>query len=223
MNTADNPQSNVPIWHQRTGEPHKWFIRFEYFRTFGPRRSLYATYQKELEQSGKSRNAQGAPKAWHAAAELYEWSKRAQAWDVAQVESENVEWIERRRKLREKEWAVALSLIAKAEQMLVFPLAATSLRHSDDGQTTITEYKPTRWSMADAGRLMDTASKLARLAAEMATSHERIENMTDAQIAELIQKELGTGTPSGAGSVALPANSPNSDRITSIPGSEVPS
>lgn len=70
----------------------------------------------------------------------------------------------RREELREQEWKYAQELLNKAKQMLVFPLATTVRSTQEDGKTIVTEYHPARWSLADVGRMLETASKLARLA-----------------------------------------------------------
>ncbi|MBI5035583.1 MAG: hypothetical protein HZB51_34255 [Chloroflexi bacterium] len=205
----DAQQEQVQSWLQRPGEPHKWFIRFERYKLLGSRRSLFTAYQHEREEAGKPHTRQGAPQSWRNASIKYEWESRAQAWDLEQIEIETAKWEERRAILREKEWQVSTSIVARVEEMLKFPLAAITRTHQDGDTTIQTEIKPVRWSLRDAPTMMDTASKLARLAAEMATSrgHLDVDNMTDAEIVELIKKELGTSPASSGKPAALPADS----------------
>jgi hypothetical protein len=107
----------------------------------------------------------------------YRWPERVNAWDAmlrsrdlaareAAQAAEAERWAARRAAEAEREWEAAQALMDKATTMLRFNLTVTE-RTGPDGETVI--IKPARWSMSDAARLMDTAAKLARLAAGMET------------------------------------------------------
>lgn len=67
-------------WERREGEPKRWFLRFEIFRTLGPGRSLNAAVNQE--RASKSRaESRHAPGSWRNAARTWDWITRAQAWD----------------------------------------------------------------------------------------------------------------------------------------------
>lgn len=81
------------------------------------------------------------------------------------VDEERLAWEQRRKELREEEWSVGGNLMRKAKDMLIFPVA--EVRKEEDGRVTILE--PAKWTFSDAARVAETASKLERLAAGMAT------------------------------------------------------
>lgn len=152
-------------WERRPEEPNKWFDRFERFKLLGSARSLFAAYTADRARRGRETSARtGVPLSWRYAADHWEWKDRAEAWDEAQRQEQSTEWRRRRDELREQEWKMSQDLLDKARQMLVFPLAKTTRSQQDEGMTMITEVHPTRWSIADAGRLSEAASKLGRLA-----------------------------------------------------------
>lgn len=187
-------------WDLRPGESSKLYGRFNEFLLMGSRRSVYAVYLAEyLEKRGLDGKARGSaqkrarpslPRSWKAAAEQWEWSTRADAWDHAMRLRSQQKWEDRRDELRSLEWKTAQALIAKAQNMLEYPLATTSReeRGGEDGKIiAVTTVIPARWGMGDAGRLLDTASKLGRLAAGMATN---IEERRDKPAEEMSDDEL---------------------------------
>lgn len=92
--------------------------------------------------------------------ERHAWVERATEWDAHLAEQEQaaaaifvrergLEWAKRREALREKEWALAEKLMAKAEEMLSSPKV--------------------RWGGGDIARLLEVAQKLGRMAAGLET------------------------------------------------------
>ncbi len=158
--------SPSPLWERREGEPNKLFDRFEIYRLLGPSRSLYAAYNAWRERSGakSARKRAGLPQSWRLAAEKWQWQPRAEAFDEHERAQQIAEWQRRRDELREHEWKFSQELLDKARQMLVFPLAKTVRSTQDGGQTVVTEVYPAQWKLADAARMLEAASKLARLA-----------------------------------------------------------
>lgn len=190
---TDNDNDQPPCWERRPDEPSKWFDRFTVYRLLGPERSLYAAFVKYTARDGAKRREKyrGVPGSWRDNAERWDWSERAEAWDEAEHLRIEAEWEARRQELRNSEWKMSGELLDKAKQMLMFPLARTE--HEQRGETTvITSIYPSRWSMGDAGRLIETASKIGRLAAEMET--DRVRNMNDQELLDFISEKL-SGTP----------------------------
>jgi len=154
------------IWERRDDESNKWFDRFQTYLLLGPSRSLYAAYTAWRERSGakSARKRAGLPQSWRLAAEKWQWQPRAEQFDEHERAQQVAEWQRRRDELREHEWKFSQELLDKARQMLVFPLAKTVRSTQDGGQTVVTEVYPAQWKLADTARMLEAASKLARLA-----------------------------------------------------------
>lgn len=149
-------------WDRRDGESLPAWEAFIRYRDLGPGRSSDAV-GKELGKSG------GLCERWSA---RWEWVARCRAWDAHMaaveqrgreraLEASAEEWARRRLKIREDEWEVSQALVAKVKGMLSLPLVT---RESADGKTVV---KPGRWGFRDTASMIETASKLARLAARM--------------------------------------------------------
>lgn len=106
----------------------------------------------------------------------WQWQARLRAFDADQSECARaamdaeakfkaVEWSKREQSVREREWKLAEQLIAKANDMLAFPLAQK--KTTDGGKTVI--INPTKWALSDVARMGDVASKLMRLSTGQAT------------------------------------------------------
>ena len=103
----------------------------------------------------------------------YTWEQRAREWDIEQQKSDLQAWDYRRHHLRLREWNVAMQLLNKAKEMLEWPLYIEEEIHDEDGTTIIRT--PTKWNVRDASSMVKTASELARLSAEMAQGHFRVD------------------------------------------------
>jgi hypothetical protein len=142
----------VNTWDRQTDsdgnlEPMLWYARFEQYRLMGPGRELLECVNRWRDNKGKPRQS-SIPGAWSRASARWQW---------------RTEW-------RETEFANAKALAEKAALMLrAFTVARTVTE--DNGRTIIIE--PGDWKPADIARFNDTASKLARLAAEMDTERQR--------------------------------------------------
>lgn len=161
-------------WDRRDNESAKAYAAFCEYRNMGVERSLNAVSQNL---------AKSLPfiKEWSS---KHEWVKRAEEWDAhqeeksrrsmekARLEIEN-QWRDRQEQLRQQEWDYAQKLIEKAKAMLDFPLAQKQTKPDANGNVTIVN--PARWGFSDAARILDTASKLARLAADMNTSKSAVD------------------------------------------------
>jgi hypothetical protein len=73
------PESPEP-WEQRSGEPNRWYSRFEIFRLAGPNRSLLGVVNADRQQRGANK-AKSIPQAWSKNAKKWNWRERAEAWD----------------------------------------------------------------------------------------------------------------------------------------------
>lgn len=78
------------VWDRWPGEPSRWFDRFECYRALGPGRSVdgaFAAWRAGLDaRAGGKRGAKGregsrANRHWYAAAQRWEWERRATAYD----------------------------------------------------------------------------------------------------------------------------------------------
>lgn len=72
--TEDEPKA----WDQLPGESDAAYARFLTYRNLGPSRSLESAYQV-ASKSVKSRRASGQ---WFKDSRLFDWSRRAEAWDI---------------------------------------------------------------------------------------------------------------------------------------------
>lgn len=211
-------------WEQMNGEPARWFARFNTYRLLGAQRSLLRAARAEQAKSEPTgaRPAAHVAGAWLRAAQKWQWQARAQAWDAHLLAREEARWEKRRKRQREAEWKAAQDLLAKAKQMLAWPLARQEKKDEDGRQTTVVT--PARWGMRDSASFYETASKLARLAADMATSKEKhevggsieikrpfdLEKLSDDELAALLANLRAVSD--GDGGAGAPGAAPAGDR-----------
>jgi hypothetical protein len=67
-------------WDQQSGEPNRWFARFERYRLAGPSRSLLGLFNTERQQRG-TKKAKSIPESWAENADKWRWRQRAELWD----------------------------------------------------------------------------------------------------------------------------------------------
>lgn len=108
--------------------------------------------------SGKTRHGADIPGSMT-------WQARAMAWDDYLAAQERDKWAARRLELREREWDASSKLLQRSEEMLRFPVTRIE---SADGMTIV---MPAGWNMRDIPNVVAAASRLGRLAAEMATEN----------------------------------------------------
>lgn len=161
-------------WDRLPEEPNLWFDRFMRFRLMGVRRSVRAVYLREFSQKADE-GGEKPPAAWYEAAKEWRWRERAEAWDETERERIRQEWRAFAVEWRGKERRIAEALLEKAEQMLQFPVAKISRVIAENGDQITQIVEPADWRFTDVTRLADTASKLARLAAELETQRQRVE------------------------------------------------
>ena len=176
-------------WDRLPGERNLWYSRFEEYRLMGPNRSMLEVCNRSRDIKGKNRSV-NTSQSFVNAAKKYKWTERAEAWDEEQRRLDREEWEKRRQAQRVEEWEIASKLTEKAKAMLEFPLAKVEA----DGQDGPTIIKPARWNMADSARMVETASKLARLSAGMETDVTGLEvrydatALTDDELADIIRR-----------------------------------
>jgi hypothetical protein len=206
-------------WDRMEIENAAQFAAFVRYRDLPPsERSVRRAYQEELAARGESeRDAQAGYlcQSWRLWARKYRWEARAAEWDTYQDKLNQEKWMRRRREQREMEWNIAQDLIEKARLMLKFPVS--QVRHVSEDGRQITIVSPTDWKLSDIAKLVNAASRIARLSANMATSHERVsvdelDERIERELARLAAGQEGsipralTGPPSGAGADGGPAD-----------------
>jgi hypothetical protein len=181
-NPSPRDSDPAPLWERQPWDTAGSWLGFTLYLAQQPPRSIDAAYRAYRKQRGgdavaSDLRAAGYFRRWAQGRKLggeylpgaVPWELRAQAWDdhLAELDrrEEARQWLERRRQLREDEWALGTQLVDRARKMLQFPL--TVVEASEDGKTTVV--MPARWASSDIPRTIEAASKLRRLAAAMAT------------------------------------------------------
>lgn len=123
----------------------------------------------------------------------YRWQERLQTYNShlaavqLRAEEENLKeeaarWSERARQLKEQEWEMSEKLLAKANDMLAFPVTQKTVRKRGANGEEITVIQPAKWNLSDAARMVDLAAKLRRMAAGQATERSEISGPEGAPI-----------------------------------------
>lgn len=157
------------------GETPKAFQALTDYCLLGPGRSLAKLLDRYRHQSDPEPSPETPPtlrlrtlKAWSI---RWRWQARVAAFDQAQQEKDLAAWVDRQRALREREWDYAQRLLARAGQMLAFPLEReTVTEYYDDGRPKTVIREPAGWSLRDVVPMLKTASELGRLAVGMETA-----------------------------------------------------
>ena len=148
-------------------EPIRWYERFEGYRLMGPARSILGCYKEHVAKTSPERPIPvWVPRPWRDNADKWYWQERSESWDmenIAKRREEQAAWAE---EWKAKEKDMAQKLLDRALDMLKFPLAEVT-RTGEDGKTTVV--MPVDWRASDVKQYAETASKLARLAAELNT------------------------------------------------------
>ncbi len=189
---SDEQQIIGTTWERQPGESAKAHAAARCYFELGPDRSLDEVHRK----FGKSTRLLAR---WSSE---WNWVERAQSYDAhihafeqqakeRAITEEANKWAERRAAQREAEYTVAQKLLERAQTMLTFPLAV--VEKTIEGEKTV--INPTRWSMRDAARLSDVASKLARLVLELETDRTQLDvnlsELTDEQLEAIISARRG--------------------------------
>jgi hypothetical protein len=166
------------LWDQMEGESPEAYAAFRQgYLELGAERTL----AEAATTTGRE------PRLIQRLASLFQWIKRARAYDrwlnhVQEVavkkslEKDAVTWARRRSQFREVEYSLAGELIQQARKILALPITeevieSDTVEPGEDGMVrrTVIVIKPVRVTMRDAAIMIDTASKLARLSANLET------------------------------------------------------
>lgn len=180
--TEHLPRQPVNPWDLQSGETPRAFAGFRLYLEMGPDRSIQAAYRKSRGYPiDADRHADGTFLNW---SRKHSWIKRALAYDAQNAadydaalkkarEKEAEKWSKRQDTIREHEYSMAERLRKVAGKMLDTPLIEKLIEGGPDGE--ITKLVPANWKMGDAAKFLEVFSKLARMAAQMATNTERRE------------------------------------------------
>lgn len=210
--------STTNYWDRKEGESAQAFTAFRTYLEMGQERSIRAAY---CAHSGK-KDASQASGRWKKWAKQFDWEWRARDYDLhmervkqqaAEKEAAEKErqWFRRKDESREHGWQLGNQLLAKAEQMLKFPLLAQESDqvvekrlHSDGTEYEVvinrTIIKPTEWNFLSMVRMAEAGYKLIQLAVGLPTEHTAIaapagesdgkisQEESDARLLELLER-----------------------------------
>jgi hypothetical protein len=157
--------TDVRPWDRLPHEPSDSFAVFAALREMPPDDRVIADAVKKV--TGISSEA--IPSKYYKYQAKYKWEERLWAFDVYQDQKAQEVWVERRKEEREREWHLAHSMVEVARAML---------------ERATNDLDGVSWRASDIPKLVETASKLARLAAQMELSSTKIS-------VEQINSELG--------------------------------
>lgn len=176
---------------ERAGRAYRDYVALGPSRSVRLLAEIYVEKEKEWEaarEAGRERDVTKPPTVsertlmqWNID---WDWNARSKQEDREAIElqreidkearvREIAEWEGRRKQLREKEWALAETMIAKAETMLRFPLTTQEITGAN-GEVTVVI--PAKWTQGTAVQLIQAASQLARGAAELPVGEEVVVN-----------------------------------------------
>ena len=188
-------------WDMHEEETGKAHTAFTDYLELGEGRSL----SKLAEMYAKSKPYVNQLKRW---SRQHNWVARAAAWDahIAAEARQRTErtLIERRVEVQEREWEMSEALLKRAEEINKLPLTQrvlTDTQTSPDGKTITNYYtiEPVRANARDAARLLEGASKLARLSTGLETDRIKIETEVQSEIETLLADLRGYLSPAAFG------------------------
>lgn len=124
--------------------------------------SLARQYTEKAQKAGKKKYRRlRTLKGWST---NYDWQARIRR--AQQIEDERIAdlWRQRQTEWREQEWEIADRISKKVQTMLDFPLSRRIVDGDDGTRITI---EPVNWRASDIARMIEAASKLARLSASI--------------------------------------------------------
>lgn len=186
-------------WQRRDGESRVAYDAFcHYYRLPVRGRSLDAAYRAGAKQ-GENRDGKIAPSHWAAWSSKHEWVARAAAYDEHLAEQDRLQWEERRRRLRERDWEQADQLrqvvadaLPHANQFV--RRQTTTVRGNAAAGIPDREIVTLQFDITALARVLTDASKLQRLAADEPT--ERVQ-LTGAALDAYIAAQLARLADSG--------------------------
>lgn len=105
-------------WDRLSGEPIRWYSRFDKYRLMGEQRSMVAVYRETSKGRSTKRNGtksdSNVPGPWSKAAQEWNWKERAAAWDEAEIDRERRE----REQFIRRERESRIQMIVETRRML---------------------------------------------------------------------------------------------------------
>lgn len=217
----DGPKDFERDWLRRVGETAAAFAAFEHYDRLGARRSIREAYRasKGLQQGVRI----SVPGNWSRWSIENEWVARTLAHDLYLAEEDAAAWDERRRLMRERDWAQGDTLRTLFDESVrtarMFVTSSTDLERGyptivDDKGKVIRQGRADRqvitmaFSIVDLARVLLDGTKLQRLSTDQPT--ENINNLSGAALDALIDRELDKRLAELANG-SQTANAPTSD------------
>lgn len=199
-------------WQRLKSESGKAYAAFcAYYQLPARERSIDEAWRRARNQQGTSNHADGTWTGWST---KHDWPARALAYDEHLAEQDRLLWEERRRQMRERDWAQAADLrriideaLPHAERFIrtqrtVIPgRAAVSPQNGQPGQPGAPDREVITMSFDITGlsRVLVEASKLQRLATNEPTDHLQLSGAAlDALIARGLEALADTGEAGAA-------------------------
>lgn len=169
-------------WDRRPDETAAAFAAFGAYKDLGVgRRSVRLAWEA---RTGRSRGVL-APTRWRAWSKQHQWPERARCWDEwlanlyeaearRRIEQDAAAHAAQLQAQRENELRTGQRLMAKATEMLSFPISSRTVKAEDDGRTVVI-ISPLKWTLGDAARMADVACKLIRRATGQPVSDVELE------------------------------------------------
>lgn len=200
---AYNPNYNFQ--EQLPGETNAWYSRYLIYRNLGASRDLKETIRIDFARRRAAQQQQfkdnpilrfkndagkkliepkSVPKNWKEAAQKYQWEYRYAAYERYLQDQEDKKIVDARAALRSEEINLAGKLRDKALQMLAMPLAQRVEEFEDADGKHVVVYKPVKWTMADAAKMVELYSKLTRMGLEMPTSNIAVAGQINVSVSE---------------------------------------
>lgn len=189
-----------PLWEIQPAETTKAYQAFRVYRDLGPSRTQ-AKAADILDMQVNARHAKSSPSnALAALSSKYRWVERVRAYDAyletmllgaqeSALRDASRSWVARQSEIREREYALAMGLAEKVQEMLAYPVRRITRRtESKDGKRVyLTIIEPARWDWKSAADILARIGYQARLAADMVTDGARAPSpdMTDRGVADI--------------------------------------
>lgn len=164
-------------WERLPDEPELWFSRFaKYARRLGYEYTPQRAFRMfALDMKGAA--SAEAVSVWVKYAEQWQWAERAREWAEWEMFDGERKWQERRAEVREQDFQVSTTLRGVAAAIIGrapdFVKTSRTETVDDKGQKVIIIRQELKLDVAV--RALETASKIARLSAELETNREVVE------------------------------------------------
>jgi hypothetical protein len=165
---ADNPLA------RSKGETVKANAALRDYVLMGAGRSLRELHERYRQQtdSGSAAVPTGRLRTLFGWSAKYAWQARLERFEELEADRVLATWRERQDEIREREWDATEKLLARAEQMLKYPLTeqiVEDVQTDEEGLAykRVVVVAPAGWSQADIARYLKLASDLGRRATQM--------------------------------------------------------